>query len=66
VNDVTYRTVVYWGPPTPLGLLPGRWTIQHRCNLCREAVATDQLLSHAKDHSRGAIVTTGSNNEPVC
>lgn len=66
MHDVFYRTFVNWLPPTPLGLLPGRWSIQHHCHLCHQAVATDQLVGHAQDHSRGAIVTTGSNNGSVC
>lgn len=64
--NVTYRTVVYWLAPTPLALLPGRWGIEHRCTVCGHAVPTDELVSHARDHSRAAIVTTDSNNEPVC
>jgi hypothetical protein len=35
---VTYRTVVLHIPPTPLGLLPERWTVEHRCSLCRQRV----------------------------
>lgn len=47
---VTYRTVVLHVPPTPLGLLPERWTVQHWCNLCRQRVAPEALVAHAQDH----------------
>ncbi len=47
---VTYRTIVAHMPPTPLGLLPGRWTIEHWCNLCRHLVVADQLVDHARSH----------------
>ncbi len=46
----TYSTVVVHVPPTPLGLLPERWTIEHRCNLCRQRVEPDQLVVHAQGH----------------
>lgn len=47
---VTYRTVVLHLPPTPLGLLPERWVIEHCCNACRQRVAPDQLIVHARSH----------------
>ncbi len=47
---VTYRTIVAHLPPTPLGLLPQRWTIEHRCNLCHHLVVPDQLVGHARSH----------------
>ncbi len=45
-----YRTVVLRLPPTPMGLLPERWTIEHRCNLCFERVAPEELIAHAQHH----------------
>ena len=51
MHDVAYRTLVYWIEPSPLGLVGNRWAIEHRCNLCRQAVPTDQLLGHAQAHT---------------
>ena len=47
----TYRTVVLDLPPTPLGLLPAGWAIEHHCTLCRAKVATDDLIRHAQAHT---------------
>jgi hypothetical protein len=49
---VTYRTVVLHIPPTPLGLLPERWTVEHWCSLCRQRVTPAQQITHAQDHDR--------------
>jgi hypothetical protein len=46
-----YRTVVVDLPPTPLGLLPTRWAIEHHCTLCRAKVATADLIQHAQVHT---------------
>ena len=46
----TFRTEVLYLPPTPLGLLPGRWAMEHHCTICRVKVATDDLTSHAQEH----------------
>ncbi|MGH8936051.1 MAG: hypothetical protein ACRDXD_07290 [Acidimicrobiia bacterium] len=51
--SVTYRTIVLHLPATPLGLLPEGWAVEHRCDACREQVASDQLVAHARSH--GAI-----------
>lgn len=45
-----YRTTVNLVPPTPLGLLPARWVIEHHCRACRQQVPTDQLIDHAQTH----------------
>lgn len=66
MHDVTYRTIVYWVPPSPLGLVGNRWAIEHHCNRCRQTVSTEQLLSHTQDHARGAIVTNGPDIGRVC
>ena len=50
----SYRTHVSYFPPTPLGLLPGRWAVEHQCTVCRARVATDDLITHAQDHA-GAV-----------
>jgi hypothetical protein len=63
---VIYRTLVYWVPPSPLGLVGNRWAIEHRCDLCHRTVPTDQLLSHAKDHAPPAILTNRPEEGPVC
>ncbi len=47
---VTYRSVVLHIPPTPLGLLPERWTIEHHCSLCRQRVIPAELIAHAQGH----------------
>lgn len=71
----TYRTVVLHVPPTPLGLLPERWVVEHWCNDCRQRVVGDQLITHAQHHEglpRGpeadtmtAIATTPDPTEEV-
>ena len=48
----TYYTVVAYIPPTPLGLLPERWSIQHQCICCHERVTPDQLVAHAQSHAQ--------------
>lgn len=45
-----YHTDVFLLPPTPLGLLPARWSISHHCSTCWARVPTDQLIDHAKTH----------------
>lgn len=52
--NTTFRTQVSYLPPTPLGLVPGRWAIEHHCTLCRRRVAADELIAHAQDHAVGA------------
>lgn len=46
----TYRTEILHLPPTPLGLLGERWLTEHTCTTCRQRVATDQLIAHARAH----------------
>jgi hypothetical protein len=48
----TYRTVVVHHAPTPLGLLPAPWAIEHRCCLCHQRVLPAQLIAHAQHHER--------------
>jgi hypothetical protein len=50
----TYRTAVVYLPATPLGLLPGRWAIEHHCTVCRTKVASDDLIRHAQAHAATA------------
>ena len=50
----TFSTIVLWSPPTPLGLLPGRWVIDHRCTLCGQRVTTAELIMHAESHAVSA------------
>lgn len=49
---LTYRTVVLHLPPTPMGLLPERWAVEHHCDVCRRRVTSDQLVDHARGHDR--------------
>lgn len=49
---VAFRTVVLHLPPTPLGLLPEQWVLEHRCSLCHLLVTPEQLIAHARDHER--------------
>ncbi len=51
---ITYRTVVLHVPPTPLGLLAERWTVEHWCSLCHQRVASQTLVAHARDHELSA------------
>lgn len=30
-------------------LLPARWHVEHACLTCRELVATEELVDHARD-----------------
>jgi hypothetical protein len=46
-----YRTIVLDLPPTPLGLLPRCWKIEHHCTRCHATVATDDLIAHAQAHT---------------
>ena len=50
-----FRTFVLDLPPSPLGLLPGRWTVEHDCTLCRSRVATEDLIAHAQGHATESI-----------
>ncbi len=45
-----YRTVVVHLPATPLGLLPGRWMVEHHCGHCHQRVTAELLVAHAQDH----------------
>jgi hypothetical protein len=47
---VTYRTMALHLPPTPLGLLPARWAVEHWCNACRQRVISDLVVAHARGH----------------
>ena len=60
----TFRTVVAHLPPTPLGLLPERWTIEHHCTVCRSKVATDDLIAHAQAHAADAGIER-PQREPI-
>ena len=45
-----FRTTVIHLAPSPLGLLPESWAIEHVCRMCRLVVSSDQLIEHAKLH----------------
>jgi hypothetical protein len=47
---VAYRTIVLHVPPTPLGMCPERWVVEHWCNECHQRVATNDLVAHAQRH----------------
>lgn len=47
---VAFHTSVGWSPPTPMGLLPGKFIVTHTCRLCRQVVPTDRLVDHAEAH----------------
>lgn len=53
-----FRTEVLDLAPTPMGLLPRRWKVAHRCETCRAQVKTEELISHARSHAGG-----GSKND---
>lgn len=46
-----FQTMVLDLPPTPLGLLPRRWTVVHHCTVCHSKVATEDLIAHAHAHA---------------
>ncbi len=46
-----FRTDVVKVPPTPLGLLPEGWSVQHRCGSCHRPVSTKDLVAHAQEHA---------------
>ncbi len=50
----TFRTSVDELPPTPLGMLPRRWAVEHRCTLCHRNVDTADLITHAQAHTAAA------------
>lgn len=50
-----FRTLVLDLPPTPLGLLPRRWAVQHFCTVCHSKVATGELIAHAQSHTAQTI-----------
>ena len=60
----TFQTQVLYLPPTPLGLLGGRWAIEHHCSLCRRRVAPDDLIRHAQDHSDVTTKDAGRDRVP--
>ena len=51
MNATTYRTVASWLPPTPLGLLAGRWEVTHHCLACQRRVNAHDLVAHAEEHA---------------
>ena len=60
----TFRTQVFYLPPTPLGLLPGQWAVEHFCTLCRARVAPHDLIGHAQHHSATATDDAGHERVP--
>lgn len=62
---ITYRSVVLRLPPTPLGLLPERWAIEHWCSRCRQRVMPEELVAHARDHHRDGHTGDESFQSPV-
>ena len=50
MTTFTLRTFVMKLPPTPLGLLPECWTIEHWCDSCRQIVSSAELLAHVRTH----------------
>jgi len=52
---ILFRTDVVKVPPTPLGLLPEGWSVQHLCRTCRQMVGSDELVSHAQQHADGSL-----------
>jgi hypothetical protein len=57
-----FRTIVTKVPPTPLGLLPESWAIEHWCRTCRHRVAPQELLRHAQDHDHDNLGEEGSTS----
>jgi len=59
-----FRTHVFYSPPSPLGLLPGKWVVDHHCTLCRRRVDTADLVRHAQEHSAVGLATTDDKRVP--
>ena len=59
-----FRTLVLDLPPTPLGLLPGRWKIEHWCTICRREVDTQDLIAHAQAHTQPNPTSDQSQRQP--
>ena len=47
---ISFYTFVAEVPPSPLGLLPAKMLVWHRCAVCRDDVPTDHLVAHARGH----------------
>jgi hypothetical protein len=56
-----YRTVVVHLPPTPLGLVPASWHIEHRCTVCHDNVPTAELIDHARRHADPSPATDSAD-----
>jgi hypothetical protein len=50
MSTVSFRTMIYDSPGTPLGLLGRTQRIVHRCNECGAEVTTGKLAAHARAH----------------
>lgn len=49
---IDYHTYVNHLTATPLGLLPERWKVEHRCSRCHQQVEPEQLIEHARQHEK--------------
>ena len=49
---IDFHTFVHHLTATPLGLLPERWKVEHRCSRCHHAVEPDQLIAHVRQHEK--------------
>ena len=56
----TYRTSVFHLSETPMGLLPERWKVDHRCTACHRPVEPDQLIAHAHASEHETEVIAGT------
>jgi hypothetical protein len=52
---VGFRTDVYYSPPSPSGLLPGGFVVEHTCRRCLLVVPTEGLIRHANAHGEADI-----------
>jgi len=59
-----FRTLMLDLPPTPLGLLPRRWQIEHWCTICRSEVATQDLVAHAQAHTHATPTSDPPPGQP--
>ena len=59
----TYRTIVLYVQPSPLGLVGDRWIINHWCNTCHHNVPADQLIAHTKTHTDRRARQPGAGGE---
>ena len=52
---IDYHTYVNHLTATPLGLLPERWKLEHRCSRCHQRVEPEHLIAHTRQHGEEVV-----------